>query len=189
MQTYLSDLKASARPGAARAGVRYLRRVGIALVVIGLIATLLPHIATVGAELMVASMMTLWGAVGLWFSWAIRPAPEWRLGFGAFGVLFLIGVAFLLFPFAGVAALTVLMMLSFLMEGILSILFGLRSSAHVSNWGWLVFSGLCSFAAGIVILFGWPWTASWTLGLMMGLNFLSTGLSLVMLARPARTTH
>ncbi|QFT59372.1 hypothetical protein FIU94_11105 [Sulfitobacter sp. THAF37] len=186
MHTYLSSLKGPTHPPAGGTGVRRLKLVGVILLLIGVFASLLPQVATVGAEQLVAWTLTIWGAIGLWFSWAIRPASEWRYGFVAFGILLLVGVVLALFPVAGIAALTVMMMLSFLMEGILSILFGLRSSTHVSNWGWLVFSGLCSFAAGMVILFGWPWTASWTLGLMMGLNFLSTGLSLVMLARPAK---
>ncbi len=177
------------RPDIDRAGFKHMRLVGVILAVLGMLAILLPYVATFGVELLVAWMLTFWGGVGLWFSWAIRPAPEWRYGAVAFGLLFVLGVALVLFPLAGIDALTVLMMLSFLMEGILSILFGLRSSAHVSNWGWLVFSGLCSLAAGVVILFGWPWTASWTLGLMMGLNFLSTGLSLVMLENPARAVN
>ncbi|MBN8292146.1 DUF308 domain-containing protein [Rhodobacter sp. NTK016B] len=180
MQTYPTS---PMPPVGDRAGFRHLRLVGVILAVIGALAILLPTLATFEAELLVAWMLTVWGAAGLWFSWAIRPAPESRYGFAGFGILFVVGVAFILFPLAGIATLTVLMMVSFLMEGILSILFGLRSSAKVSNWGWLVFSGLCSFAAGVVVLFGWPWTASWTLGLMMGLNFLSTGLSLVMLDR------
>ena len=180
MQTYLTDLKTAVHPDGGE--VRRLRTVGLILAGLGAVAILLPGAATLGAEMLVASMLTIWGAVGLWFAAAIRPAPEWRTGAAAFGLLFLLGLALVLFPVAGIEALTVLMLLGFLMEGILSILFALRASDRVANWGWLVFSGLCSFAAGIVVLFGWPWTASWTLGLMMGLNFLSTGLSLVMLA-------
>ncbi|ETA50558.2 HdeD family acid-resistance protein [Ponticoccus alexandrii] len=187
MQTYLSNLKSSVRPEVNRADVRNLRLVGIILLVIGVLAIGLPHIATLGAEQLTAWMLTLWGAIGLWFSWAIRPAPESRIGFVAFGLICAVGIALVLFPYAGIAALTVLMMLSFLIEGLLSIIFALRSSTYVKNWGWLVFSGLCAFVAGMVILFGWPWTASWTLGLMLGVNFLSTGLSLVMLANPPRT--
>ncbi|EEB85652.1 HdeD family acid-resistance protein [Roseobacter sp. GAI101] len=186
MQTYLSNLKASVRPDMARKDSTKLRQVGIILLVIGVVAIVLPHLATLAAELLTASMLALWGAIGLWFSWAIRPAPEARIGFAAFGLMFAIGLALILFPYAGIAALTVIIILAFLIEGLLSILFALRSSAYVGNWGWLVFSGLCSFAAGLVILFGWPWTASWTLGLMLGLNFFSTGLSLVMLANPAK---
>lgn len=177
------------QPSMERASPKKLRTAGIILSVLGALAILLPSVATLGAEVLVAWLLTLWGAVGLWCSWSIRPAPEWRFGVAAFGLLFAAGVALVLFPLAGIAALTVLMMLSFLMEGILSILFALRSSAHVPNWGWLVFSGVCSFAAGFVILFGWPWTASWTLGLMLGLNFLSTGVSLVMLANAAGSGH
>lgn len=183
MQTYLH---ATRRPVPDRESFRHLRLVGVILAVIGALAILLPTIATFEAELLVALMLSIWGATGLWLSWAIRPHPEWRYGFAGFGLLFVLGIALVLFPMAGIAALTVLMMLSFLMEGVLSILVGLRSSAHVPNWGWLVFSGLCSFAAGVVILFGWPWTASWTLGLMIGLNLLSTGLALLMLSRSAR---
>lgn len=185
MQTQSNEMNSTIPPDTGRAIFKNLRLVGIILAVLGVLAILLPTVATFGAEILVAWMLTLWGAVGLWFSWAIRSAPEWRYGAIAFGLLFVLGVVLVLFPLAGIEALTVLMMLSFLLEGVLSILFGLRSSAHVSNWGWLVFSGLCSFAAGIVILFGWPWTASWTLGLMLGLNFFSTGLSLVMLSNAA----
>ena len=188
MDIHLSDLN-TRQSGTGRAGFRHLRLVGGLLAGLGGLAILLPTVATFGAEFLVAAMLTLWGAVGLWFSWAIRPAPESRYGFVAFGLLFLVGLVLVLFPLAGIASLTVLMMVAFLMEGILSILFGLRSSAHVSNWGWLVFSGLCSFAAGVVILFGWPWTASWTLGLMMGLNFFSTGLSLIMLGRSGQAAR
>ena len=187
MQTYLANLKSRVHPHRDRPGTRPLLPVGAALIAIGTLACLLPQLATLGAEILVASILVVWGALGLWFSWEIRPTPEWRYGAAAFGVLFAVGIAFVLFPSVGIATLTLVMMLSFLTEGILSILFGLRSSAQVANWGWLVFSGLCSFAAGVVILFGWPWAEAWALGLVMGVNFLSTGLSLVMLARPARS--
>ncbi|WP_127107223.1 HdeD family acid-resistance protein [Pararhodobacter zhoushanensis] len=188
MPTFLTNLASPMRPPDARSGLHRLRVVGGILVAIGLLAILLPTVATLAEEELVASLLTLWGAAGLWFSWAIRPSSEWRYGVAGFGLLFIAGLALVLFPVAGIAALTVVMMLSFLMEGILSILYGLRSSAQVSTWEWLVFSGLCSFAAGLVILFGWPWTAGWTLGLVMGLNFLSTGLSLFMLTKPGRAT-
>ena len=51
-----------------------------------------------------------------------------------------------------------------------------------SGWGWLVVNGLCSLAVGVIVLIGWPGTAAWSLGLLMGLNFLTTGISLLMLS-------
>ena len=163
--------------------------VGAVFAAIGLIAILLPNLATLAAELLVAWMFILWGGAVLWFAWEMRTAPEWRYGAVAFGLMLLAGLIFAVFPVAGIETLTILMMISFLMEGVVSILLGLRSSADMTNWGWLIFSGACSLIVGIVILIGWPGTATWTLGLLMGINFLSTGLSLVMLGRSIKPAN
>lgn len=178
----------SAREVAApQQDTRRLTLVGAAFAAIGVLAILLPTLATLTAELLVAALFALWGGVGLWFAWEMQPAPEWRYAAAVFGLLLLAGIVFMIFPVAGVAALTILMMISFLMEGILSVIFGLRSSSHLANWGWLIFSGVCSLIIGLVILIGWPGTARWMLGLLMGVNFLSSGLSLIMLGRAINT--
>ena len=166
---------------------RRLTMIGAVFVVIGLLAVLLPSIATLAAELLVASLFILWGAAGLWFVWEMRSAPEWRYGGVAFALMLFLGLIFMLFPVAGIDTLTILMIIAFLMEGIVSILIGLRFSAHLSNWGWLVFSGASSLIVGLIVVLGWPDTATWTLGLLMGVNFLSNGLSLVMLGRVIKT--
>ena len=98
----------------------------------------------------------------------------------------MLGLAFLLFPGVGITTLTIVMMLVFLVEGVVSILLGLRMSGNLRHWGWMLFSGACSLIVGLIIMMGWPETAVWTLGLLLGINFLSTGLSLIMLARSAR---
>lgn len=133
--------------------------IGIVFVVIGAIAILVPAWATLAGELLIAWMLTLWGATGLWFAWEMRPLQEWRYAAAAFGVTFLLGLVFLLFPSVGIETLTVVMMVVFLMEGVVSILLGLRMSASLQNWGWMVFSGVCSLIVGVIILAGWPQTA------------------------------
>lgn len=177
-------------PASAIPAPRLSRRwtiIGIAFVIIGALAVLLPARATLAGELLIAWMLLLWGAAGLWFAWEMRPAHEWRYGAAAFGITFLLGLVFLLFPGAGIEALTIVMMVVFLMEGIVSVLLGLRLSGHMRNWGWMIFSGFCSLIVGVIILIGWPQTAVWTLGLLLGVNFLSTGLALIMLGQAART--
>lgn len=162
---------------------RRLFVISVIFVAIGVLAVLLPAWATLAGELLIAWMLTLWGAVGLWFAWEMRPAKEWRYGAVAFGITLLLGLVFLLFPGVGVETLTMIMILVFLMEGVVTILLGLRISGHQQNWGWMVFSGICSLIVGIIILFGWPETAVWTLGLLLGINFLTTGISLFMLGK------
>lgn len=161
---------------------RRLGAVGIVFLALGVGAVLVPTWATFAAEQLLAVILTAWGAVGLWFAWEVRGAREWLyLGVG-FGAGFLLGLGFLLFPGVGVEALTIVLMVVFLIEGIVSILLGLRISASSRRWGWMVFSGLCSLGIGVMILIGWPETALWTLGLLLGVNFLSSGLALVMVA-------
>lgn len=160
-------------------------RIGVVFVVIGAIAIFVPAWATLAGELLIAWMLSLWGAAGLWFAWEMRFAQEGRYAAVAFGVTFLLGLLFLLFPSVGVETLTVVMIVVFLMEGIVSILLRLRMSAGLHNWGWMIFSGVCSLIVGAIILADWPQTAMWTLGLLLGLNFLSTGASLLMLASAA----
>ena len=160
--------------------------IGIVFAAVGVLAILLPAWATLAGEMLVAWMLTLWGAVGLWFAWEMRPAKEWRYAGVAFAITLLLGLMFLLFPGVGIETLTIVMMVVFLMEGVVSILLAMRMSGHMRNWGWLAFSGLCSLIIGAIILIGWPETAVWTLGVLLGVNFLSTGLSLVMLGKTAR---
>lgn len=173
-----------AQSGKAPAGrsFRRLRLVGWIFVAMGASAILLPVAATVAAEALVAWLLVIWGVAGLWFAWEMRPAPEWRYGAATFALTLALGLVFALFPRAGIETLTIVMVLAFLMEGVVSILLGLRTSARAANWGWLVVNGLCSLAVGVIVLIGWPGTAAWSLGLLMGLNFLTTGISLLMLS-------
>ena len=145
-----------------------------------------PPGATLAAELLIAWLLVLWGAAGLWFAWEMRPERDWRYAAGAFGITLLLGLVFLLFPRVGVETMTVAMMSVFLMEGVVAILHGLRVNGQLRNWGRMIFSGICSLIIGLVILIGWPGTAVWTLGLLLGVNFLTNGLSLVMPGRVAK---
>lgn len=162
---------------------------GVAFAALGLLAIAVPQWATVTAVLMVAWTLLFWGVLGLSLALSIRPAPEWLYAVVLFGGVILLGVLFLLFPAAGIATLTVVLMLVFLMEGVVSILVGLRLSGMVREWGWMVASGIAALAVGLMVMIGWPETHSWFLGLLMGLNFLSTGVSLMVLSRSVRSHH
>ena len=101
---------------------RRLMILGLVFAAIGALAILLPAWATLAGEMLVAWMLTLWGAVGLWFAWEMRPAKEWRYAGVAFAITLLLGLMFLLFPGVGIETLTIVMMVVFLMEGVVSIL-------------------------------------------------------------------
>ena len=155
--------------------------VGITYVVGGAAAILLPARIPLNGALTVAGMLTTWGGLGLWLAFEMRPAKECAYAGTAFALLVLIGLGCLLFPSLDMQALTIVMMIAFVVEGIVSVLLALRLSGNRHNWGWMAFSGLCSLIIGLIILIDWPETAIWTLGMLLGINFLSTGLSLIMM--------
>lgn len=75
------------------------------------------------------------------------------------------------------------MVIVFLLEGVLSILLGLRLSGEVPSWRWMIASGACAFLLGVMILVQWPMASIWVLGLLAGMNFLSTGPSMFLISR------
>ncbi len=153
---------------------------------LGIFSVLVPAAATIAATLLVATALLFWGGLGLWMSLSLRGLPEWKLSAGAFGLVAALGLAFLVFPAVGAEVMTLFVVAGFLIEGIFSILFGLRLSRNTSRWGWMVASGAAALALGLVVLIGWPGTATWLLGLLIGVNFLTTGAALLALRASIR---
>lgn len=62
-----------------------------------------------------------------------------------------------------------------MLNGVLEILMdvGLRPR---SNWPWVVVSGLLALAIGVLLFVGFLSTAAWAVGLLFGINLLSSGL-------------
>ncbi|SNR57849.1 HdeD family acid-resistance protein [Puniceibacterium sediminis] len=162
---------------------RGFRITGVIFAALGLAAIVAPGVATMVVEQLVAWLLIVWGLAGLMFASSFRAFSEWRLIAAGFVAVLVAGIAFVLLPGAGAAVLTGALITVFLLEGIVTILLGLRLRGQVSNWRWIIFSGVCSFVLGMALLIAWTDAARWVIGFMVGLNFLSTGLSLLLLAR------
>jgi uncharacterized membrane protein HdeD (DUF308 family) len=55
------------------------------------------------------------------------------------------------------------------------------------HWGWMLFSGLISLWLAFLIWRGWPSTATWVIGLYVGLNMIFLGVPLIFTAIAARS--
>ncbi|PKP67418.1 MAG: hypothetical protein CVT86_01770 [Alphaproteobacteria bacterium HGW-Alphaproteobacteria-8] len=158
------------------------RVIGAVFLGLGVLAIAVPAAMTLAIEILVALLLLIWGAAGLGFATMLRPARGWGAMALFSGLVLALGVVFLASPRAGTATLTMLLVAVFLIEGLGSILIGLRMRGQMPGWGWIVFSGLSALALGALILAGWPGSVAWVLGLLVGLNFLTTGVSLLALA-------
>ena len=88
-------------------------------------------------------------------------------------------------PWAGALALTIVLAVFLIVEGIFKIMMAMRVRDH-SGWGWLLASGVLSVILGVLIWAEWPASGLWVIGLLVGIQLLFTGWSLVMLALAAR---
>jgi uncharacterized membrane protein HdeD (DUF308 family) len=97
-----------------------------------------------------------------------------------------LGLILILRPLAGVLTLTMVLVAFFIVEGIASIIGGIEHRRHLRSWGWVLFSGVVDLLLAYLIWAGWPSSADWAIGLLVGINMLFFGLSLVMTALAAR---
>ena len=101
-------------------------------------------------------------------------------------ILYLVvGILLLVNPVTGALALTVLLAVFLVVEGIFKIIMALRVRDH-RNWGWLLASGILSLILGAMIWSEWPASGLWVIGLLVGVQLVFSGWALVMLAAAAR---
>ncbi len=158
------------------------RRVGYVLIAIGVLAILFPLVASVAAKVFIGWVFLISGAVVLYHAFQSR---DWgaALFSGLIGVLQLaVGVYLAFFALTGLVALTLLMAAVFLLQGGIEVVIGLQHRPGI-GWGWMTISGAVSGLLGLLLIVGLPDTALWAIGLMLGLNALTSGVSFVMLTR------
>jgi uncharacterized membrane protein HdeD (DUF308 family) len=56
------------------------------------------------------------------------------------------------------------------------------------QWGWMLMSGIIDLVLAVMIFAGLPSTASWAVGLLVGINMIFGGTALIAMALHARKT-
>ena len=159
--------------------------VGVLLAVLGVVAIALPIVSTVAAVIWMGWVLLIGGAVIVLHALLAWRWPDSVWSF-LIGLLYLAAGALILYaPLTGVLSLTIVMAVLFMVEGFIEIVQAFRLRP-LEGWGWLLFSGLAALAAGVLMAYQLPVSAAWALGLLLGLNLLSTGLSFVFLGLACR---
>lgn len=168
---------------------------GLLMIVLGVLAILWPQLSTVAVDLYVGWMFLLSGVTGLLFIFLAPTVPAflWLLLTAALSLF--VGVLLLWHPIAGVVSLTLVLIAFFIVEGIFQVAAAIaHRDALPGSWGWMVMSGIADLLLAAIIISGWPGTASWALGLIVGVNLISSGLPIMAVALAGRsvistTTH
>jgi len=161
---------------------------GIVLVVLGLLAIIIPPIATIAVTIFLGWLFLISGVVGLVTTFWARHAPGfwWSLLSAALAIA--AGIVLLAWPVSGAVSLTLLLIVFFTIEGVVTIMYALEHKKELSGrWGWMLASGIIDLILAAIILAGLPGTAAWALGLLVGINMLFGGTALIAMAMHARS--
>jgi uncharacterized membrane protein HdeD (DUF308 family) len=160
---------------------------GIVLVVLGLIAIVVPPIATLAFEILFGWLFLISGVLGLITTFWMRNAPGfwWSLLSAVLGIG--AGIVLLGWPLSGVLSLTLILIVFFTMEGVASIMFALEHKRELTGrWGFMLASGIVDLVLAGIIFIGLPETATWAIGLLVGINMVFGGSALIAMALHAR---
>ena len=162
---------------------------GILLAVLGIAAMIVPPLASLAITIFLGWMFLISGIGGLFVTFWARNMPGfwWSLISAALAVL--AGGVLLARPMQGVLTLTIVIGAYFLAEGVTSIMYALEHRKELSGrWSWLLVAGLMDLLIAFFIIAGLPGSAEWALGLLVGINLLFGGATMIGVALAARNS-
>lgn len=160
---------------------------GIAMIILGVIAIIVPWIASLTTAIFVGWLFIIGGVVRLVSAFRSRHAPGfwWSIFMGVLAII--LGYVIVANPLEGVLTLTYAIIILFLIEGIFQIIAAFEYRKTVSaSWGWMLISGIIDIVLAVLIFNGLPDTAVWAIGLLVGINLLFAGIALTMTALAAK---
>ena len=160
---------------------------GILLVLLGMAAVIVPSLASFAITIFLGWLFLIGGIGGLMMTfWAPRiPGFWWSLLSAALALL--VGILLVIQPVRGMLTLTIVVGAYFLAEGVTSIMYALEHRRELSRrWGWMLTAGLMDIIVAGIIVAGLPGSALWAIGLLVGINMLFGGASLIAMALAAR---
>jgi uncharacterized membrane protein HdeD (DUF308 family) len=160
---------------------------GVVMVILGVLAICAPVAASIAVAIYVGWLLLISGIIGLIAIVSTHHVHAflWSLVTAALSVV--IGVLLVLMPVQGAVSLTVVLTAFFIAEGIFQTMVAI-ASRHVlaGTWVWMLLSGIADLVLAAIIIEGWPGTAIWALGLLVGVNLLTSGWAVVVAAFAGR---
>jgi uncharacterized membrane protein HdeD (DUF308 family) len=173
---------------------------GFVLIVLGFLAAIVPSIGDVSVTIMLGWLFLLSGIVGLATTFWARHAPGfvWSLISAALGIL--VGLVLIAqrtqdlygapigWPFESIGSLWLVLAFFFFVEGGVSIMLALEHRRQFSGrWAWMLASGIIDITLASLVIFSFRGASAWIMGLLVGINMIAGGASLIAMGMHART--
>jgi uncharacterized membrane protein HdeD (DUF308 family) len=173
-------LREAMRDAVRRYSLWYLVQ-GILMVVTGVLALISPWFASVaivrllGWFLIISGVLQGIGVIGA------RHAPNFWLELISAVLAIVIGLLLLRHTDAGLLFFSVLLIVFFMVEGMVKVVFAL-SIRPFPNWGWVLASGVVGILLSLYLWSNLSTVSEWMLGFLLGILLISEGAALASLA-------
>lgn len=102
------------------------------------------------------------------------------------GLLYIVaGVFILMHPAGGLLAITLFIACILLVYGIFAAVLAFQLKPH-PGWGWILFDAIITILLGGLIWAHWPLNSEWVVGTLVGISFIVSGVSRLMLSMAVR---
>ncbi len=153
---------------------------GIFMLILGIIMLVLPKITSMAIAVVLSVILAAYGIYRIVNSIIERKYIRHVFLNIAIGVLLLLSGIFLFFyPVFNLLIITSAIGVYFILESIASTAFAFETRGLVNMWWINLISGALQFLLGFIIIIGLPQTALWTVGILLGISLLVTGMSML----------
>ncbi|ELY70945.1 HdeD family acid-resistance protein [Natrinema versiforme] len=164
---------------------RTLAIAGVAIGLIGLLAMAIPMVTGLSMTIALGVLLVAGGIVhGVHaFTDRSRRGGIWQATLAV--VSMIAGIAVLAAPAVALITLTLALVAYFAVDGVAELAAAARMAGTPGRTS-IAVSGVASIVLAALLWVGFPATAAWAIGLLVGINLLVTGLSMVAVAMAAR---
>ena len=154
---------------------------GLVLLACGVTAVVLPVLSTLAASVVLGVVLALAGVVKIIEALQVKEwaGCAWQLLVGSVEVVG--GILIYLNPLKGALAITLLIAVVFLVQGVLQVAMAFRLRPQ-PGWGWLLAAGLIALGVTASMVLKLRYTSLYTPGTIAGVALLAGGLAYMVIA-------
>ncbi len=160
---------------------------GVVLCLLGIAAIVVPPLAGLVATIFLGWLFLIAGFVGLVFTFRAQRAPGF--GWSLLSALAAIAAGAILLwnPLQGLVTLTYVLIAFFIFDGVFMIMLAISHRRDLSGrWEWVMWNGVIDLVLAGLVLSGLPGTLAWAFGLLVGIDLVFGGASLIAMALHAK---
>ena len=172
----LADALSTGRE-AVRNASQWSMTVGVLQIIVGAIALYYALFATITTVYLIGTALILGGIFQGISAFSARKWSAALLDVLSCVLYLVAGFATFRQPIIAAAAITLVLASIFMFQGVLRIVGAFALRPQMRRWVFL--NGLVTFALGLIVFAEWPASATWLIGIMIGVDLVFSGITMV----------